>query len=75
MNSDYPMEISRRKRPRPPTHQGMPHAQIGIRPVPEIHAELFRRCYALPYVQNRPTVISVPGARALAAGRPAAGSS
>lgn len=65
MNSDYPMEIPRRKRPRPPTHQGMPHAQIGIQPVPEIHAELFRRCYSLPYVQNRPTVISVPGARSL----------
>jgi phospholipase/carboxylesterase len=43
----------------------MPHAQIGIRPVPDIHTELFRRCYSLPYVQNRPTVISVPGARAL----------
>ncbi len=65
MNSDYQMEIPKRKRPKPPTHQGMPHAQIGIRPEPEIHAELFRRCYALPYVQNRPTVISVPGARAL----------
>lgn len=65
MNSDYQMEIPKRKRSRPPTNQGMPHAQIGIRPEPEIHAELFRRCYALPYVQNRPTVISVPGARAL----------
>lgn len=65
MNSDYQMEIPNRKRPRPPTHQGMPHAQIGIRPVPDIHTELFRRCYSLPYVQNRPTVISVPGARAL----------
>jgi phospholipase/carboxylesterase len=43
----------------------MPHTQIGIQPVPEIHAELFRRCYSLPDVQNRPTVISVPGARAL----------
>lgn len=65
MKSDYQMEIPRRKRPRPPTHQGTPHAQIGIRPVPELHAELFRQCYALPDVQNRPTVISVPGARAL----------
>jgi len=43
----------------------MPHAQIGVRPVPEVHAELFERCYSLPDVQNRPTVISVPGARAL----------
>lgn len=75
MNSDYQMEIPRRKRPRPLTHQGIPHAQIGTRPVPEIHTELFRHCYSLPYVQNRPTVISVPGARSLAARRPAAGSS
>ncbi len=43
----------------------MPHTQIGIQPVPEINTELFKRCYSLPDVQNRPTVISVPGARAL----------
>lgn len=58
-------QLPQRNRSRPPTHQGMPHAQIGVRPVPEIHTELFRRCYSLPYVENRPTVISVPGARAL----------
>jgi len=57
--------IPRRLGPRPPTHQGMPHTQIGVRPVPEVHAELFRRCFALPGVENRPTIISVPGARAL----------
>jgi phospholipase/carboxylesterase len=65
MNSNYQMEIPKRKRPKPPTNLGMPHAQIGIQPVPDIHTELFRRCYSLPDVQNRPTVISVPGARAL----------
>ena len=65
MNSDFQKTLPKRERPRPPTHQGMPHAQIGIQPVPEIHAELFKYCYSLPYVQNRPTVISVPGARAL----------
>jgi phospholipase/carboxylesterase len=43
----------------------MPHAQVDVSPVPEINSELFRRCYALPDVSNRPTVISVPGARAL----------
>ncbi len=65
MNSEQSITLPLRKRPRPSTHQGMPHAQIGVSPVPEVHAELFLRCYALPYVQNRPTVISVPGARAL----------
>jgi phospholipase/carboxylesterase len=43
----------------------MPHSQIGINPVLEVNAELFRRAYSLPNVTNRPTVISVPGARAI----------
>jgi len=43
----------------------MPHAQIGVRPIPQVNAELFRRCYSLPGVENRPTIVSVPGARAL----------
>ncbi|MGH2404952.1 MAG: luciferase family protein [bacterium] len=43
----------------------MPHAQVGVRPLAEVHRELSRRAYALPDVEDRPTVISVPGARAL----------
>ena len=43
----------------------MPHSQIGVQPVPEVNAELFHRAYSLPNVTNRPTVISVPGARAI----------
>ncbi len=57
--------LPQRAGPRPRTHKGMPHAQIGIRPIADVHAELFRRAYALPDVENRPTVTSVPGARAL----------
>lgn len=57
--------LPQRSGPQPLTHKGMPHAQIGVRPVPEVHAELFRRAYSLPDVKNRPTMISVPGARAL----------
>ena len=45
--------------------QGMPHTQIGVQPVPEVNAELHRRAFALPGVAGRPTIISVPGARAL----------
>lgn len=45
--------------------RGMPHTQIGVRPVPEVNAELHRRAYSLPGVTARPTIISVPGARAL----------
>jgi len=57
--------LPRRSGPRPQTHKGMPHAQIGVRPAPQVHAELFHRCYSLPDVRNEPTRISVPGARAL----------
>ena len=57
--------LPKRSNPRPQVHQGMPHAQIGVEPVAEVNTELYRRAYALPDVENRPTVISVPGARAL----------
>jgi phospholipase/carboxylesterase len=43
----------------------MPHSQIGVQPDDQVNAELYRRAFALPDVSNRPTVISVPGARAL----------
>lgn len=43
----------------------MPHAQIGVTPHPDVNRELHRRAYALPGVLDRPSVISVPGARAL----------
>lgn len=57
--------LLQRMRPRPLTNKNMPHSQIGIRPMPEVNEELFRRVYSLPDVSNHPTVISVPGARAL----------
>lgn len=57
--------LHQRTRSRPPTNKNMPHSQIGINPVLEVNAELFRRAYSLPNVTNRPTVISVPGARAI----------
>ena len=43
----------------------MPHAQIGVVPDPGVERELYRRTYALPGIESRPSVISVPGARAL----------
>jgi len=59
------VSIPKREGPRPLTNKGMPHAQILVRPVPEVNAELFRRCYSLPDVEKHPTIISVPGASAL----------
>ena len=57
--------LPKRRRVRPVTNKSMPHAQIGVDPSPEILKTLFHRCYSLPNVKNRPTVMSVPGARAL----------
>ncbi|MEK6572939.1 MAG: luciferase family protein [Chloroflexota bacterium] len=57
--------LPKRNGPRPLTNKNMPHSQIGVQPVLEVNAELFRRCFSLPDVRNEPTVISVPGARAL----------
>ncbi|MBI3286846.1 MAG: phospholipase [Chloroflexi bacterium] len=57
--------LPQRSGPQPLTHKGMPHAQIGVQPVPDVNAELFRRAYALPDVERRPTIVSVPGAQAL----------
>lgn len=51
--------------PRPETQRIMPHMQLNVEAVPEVNAELYLRAYALPNVENRPTVISIPGARAL----------
>lgn len=59
------ISIPKRSGPRPLTNKNMPHSQIGVMPVPDVNAGLFRRAFALPDVTNRPTVISVPGARAL----------
>lgn len=57
--------LPKRERQRPPTHKGIPHSQLGVQPVPEINEALFRLAFSLPDVLNRPTTISVPGARAL----------
>src|SRR4026209_1591832 len=59
------VSIPKRSGSRPLTNKNMPHSQIGVQPTPEVNKELFRRAFALPNVTNRPTVISVPGARAL----------
>jgi len=59
------LPIPKRSGPRPLTNKAMPHSQIGVQPVPAVNAELYRRAFSLPNVTNQPTVISVPGARAL----------
>ena len=62
LTSAYPA-LPRRSGPSPETTGGVPHTQIDVDPVPAIHDELFRRTFALPDVENRPTIVSLPGTR------------
>jgi hypothetical protein len=50
---------------RPRTTPTNPHTQLEQNPTREVVEELARRVFALPDVQERPSAISVPGARAL----------
>jgi hypothetical protein len=59
--------LPRRHGPRPRTHKNPPHTQLDAVPVARLISELARRCFQLDGVVERPTRISVPGARALVA--------
>lgn len=63
--TDCHADLPRWTRAAPVDPTGYAAYPIGIRPMPEIYAELFRRCFSLPGVQDRQTVISTPGVRAL----------
>ena len=49
----------------PVTTSGVPHIQVEVSPVAEVDEVLRERAFALPGVENRPTVISLPGGRGL----------
>ena len=54
-----------RRGEKPKTNYGLPHAQLSQNPPPEIYAKLKNRAYDFPFVERRPSIISVPGAEAL----------
>jgi hypothetical protein len=58
-------ELPRREGPRPRTTSTNPHTQLDQNPGPPVVEELARRAFALPGVEERPSAISVPGARAM----------
>jgi len=69
-----PSSLPARAGPRPRTTPTNPHTQLDQQPDdPRLVEELARRAFALPGVVERPSGISVPGARALtlAEGEPA----
>jgi hypothetical protein len=68
------LELPARAGDRPRTTPTNPHTQLDQQPSdPALVAELARRIFALPGVQEQPSRVSVPGARALvlAPGEPA----
>jgi hypothetical protein len=62
MNGDV---LPKRSGPPPRTTPTNPHTQLEQNPERQVVEELARRVFALPGVEERPSAISVPGARAL----------
>ena len=54
-----------RRGPPPATTSTNPHTQLDQRPPPRVIAALAENLFALPGVAEKPSAISVPGARAL----------
>ena len=57
--------LPERAGPRTQTSGIVPHVQIGVEPVTAVNDELYRRAFALPGVEDRPTIVSLPGARGM----------
>jgi len=51
--------------PRRQTSGSVPHVQLDVDAVPDVDAELRRRIFQLPGVENRESIISLPGATGL----------
>ena len=45
---------------KPKTNYGLPHEQLDQNPPPDIYAKLKDRAYDFPFVERRPSIISVP---------------
>jgi phospholipase/carboxylesterase len=64
-NDQIFVEIPERSGPRTETSGSVPHVQIGVEPVEAVNEELYRLAFALPGVENRATIVSLPGARGM----------
>ena len=51
--------------PRTQTTGTVPHVQVGVEFVLSVNDELYRLAFSLPGVEDRPTVVSLPGARGM----------
>ena len=50
-------ELPVREGPRPQTTDQVPHVQIGVELIPEVHEEMIRKIYAIPGVEDRPSAV------------------
>ena len=57
--------LPERAGPRTQTTGTVPHVQIDVEPVTAVNDELHRLAFALPGVEDRPTIVSLPGARGM----------
>lgn len=59
------LSLPQRTGEKPKTHYGLPHSQLDQNPPADVYARLKDRAFDFPFVERRPSIISVPGAEAL----------
>lgn len=57
--------LPQRSGPRTQTTGAVPHVQIGVELVEDVNDKLHQLAFCLPDVENRPTIVSLPGARGI----------
>ena len=61
----FNLELPQRSGPKPDTTSRLPHSQLNQHGSDHVIEELHRWCFSLPEIDNEPSGISVPGARAM----------
>ncbi len=59
------LSLTQRFGDKPKTHYGLPHSQLDQNPPADIYKKLKDQAFDFPFVERRPSIISVPGAEAL----------
>jgi phospholipase/carboxylesterase len=57
--------LPERAGPRTQTSGIVPHVQINVEPMPAVNDALYQLVFSLPGVEERPTIVSLPGARGM----------
>lgn len=59
------LHLTERAGTRTLTSGTVPHVQINVEPIPAVFDELIRMAFSLPGIENRPTIVSLPGTRGM----------